>query len=69
VPYVICGDCELLTYSAALWAGTEECPRCGAPLPTVQRSEIVSLAGRAGLLDNRSSAGEMPGTSADGDDG
>jgi predicted amidophosphoribosyltransferase len=33
MPYVICDGCKLVTYSAALWACTEECPRCGAELP------------------------------------
>jgi hypothetical protein len=68
VPYVICGDCELLTYSAALWASTEECPRCGAPLPIVRRTELLSVAARAGLLDDRWRTDEALGTPAEGDD-
>ena len=37
MPYVICDGCKLVTYSAALWACTEECPRCGAELPRRSR--------------------------------
>lgn len=37
MPYVICDGCKLVTYSAALWASTEECPRCGSELPQRRR--------------------------------
>jgi hypothetical protein len=50
VPYVICEECGLTTYSAALWSGTEECPRCGTRLPVMRRALIVSLARAAGLM-------------------
>jgi hypothetical protein len=45
MPYVICSDCELLTYSAELWASTEHCPRCGAQQPTAERSAFVERDG------------------------
>ena len=32
MPYVICEDCQLKTYSAALYSTQEECPRCGRRL-------------------------------------
>ena len=37
VPYVICSDCRVTTYSAALWSGADECPSCGRPLPVRRR--------------------------------
>jgi hypothetical protein len=43
VPYVICEHCALQTYSAALWASTERCPRCGTELPVARRAALVSL--------------------------
>jgi hypothetical protein len=42
VPYVICGACRLVTYSAALWSGTDECPRCGSPLPFARRERLLA---------------------------
>jgi hypothetical protein len=59
MPYVICGACELVTYSAALWAGTDECPRCGTGLPSGRRSELLAVAMHDELshwLANRDSA-------------
>lgn len=38
MPYVICSDCHLTTYSAALWSGTDECPSCGRELPVPRPS-------------------------------
>jgi acetyl-CoA carboxylase beta subunit len=43
VPYVICEQCALQTYSAALWASTETCPRCGTELPIARRAVMVLL--------------------------
>ena len=42
MPYVVCERCELRTYSAALWASTEVCPRCGAELRSAGAT-VVSL--------------------------
>ena len=50
MPYVICAACRLRTYSAALWASTEECPRCGAHLPSARRTELFVAAARDELL-------------------
>jgi hypothetical protein len=36
VPYVVCPGCGLETYSAAGWAGVDDCPRCGRDLPAGQ---------------------------------
>jgi hypothetical protein len=36
VPYVLCSECGLQTYSAAGWAGIDDCPRCGRDLPATQ---------------------------------
>ncbi len=43
MPYVICEHCTLQTYSAALWASTETCPRCGTELPVARRAALVLL--------------------------
>jgi hypothetical protein len=43
VPYVICEHCTLQTYSAALWASIETCPRCGTELPVARRAALVLL--------------------------
>ena len=51
MPYLICEDCSLTTYSAALWSSTDECPHCGAALPVARRALAVSLARDAGLLE------------------
>ncbi len=32
--YLICPSCRLTTFSEALWNAVEECPRCGAPVPS-----------------------------------
>lgn len=61
MPYVICSRCELTTYSAALWSSTDECPHCGALLPSGDRAAMVSLARQAGLLDRSSHAGATGG--------
>jgi hypothetical protein len=45
MPYVICSDCELLTYSIELWASTEQCPRCGAAQPTERRAAVLAVTG------------------------
>jgi hypothetical protein len=50
VPYVICEECSLTTYSAALSSGAEECPHCGARLPVLRGALIVSLAREAALM-------------------
>ena len=42
--FVICRPCKVVTYSAALWAGTEECPRCGTTLPSDRRTEQLWVA-------------------------
>jgi hypothetical protein len=34
MPYVACPGCTLRTYSAAAWAETDDCPRCGRELPS-----------------------------------
>jgi hypothetical protein len=63
MPYVICGACELVTYSAALWASTDECPRCGTSLPSARRSELLAVAMQDELshwLSNPDSAPERP---------
>jgi hypothetical protein len=49
VPYVICGDCKVVTYSAELWAITDQCPRCDTPLPSGARAELLAVAARANL--------------------
>jgi hypothetical protein len=33
MPYVACPACGLPTYTAAAWAGTDQCPGCAAELP------------------------------------
>jgi tRNA(Ile2) C34 agmatinyltransferase TiaS len=38
MPYVTCPGCGLHTYSAAGWAGVDDCPRCGRDLPTTHES-------------------------------
>lgn len=51
MPYVICSDCQLLTYSATLWASTDECPRCGALLPSQRRSALLATGGEDPVID------------------
>jgi hypothetical protein len=46
MPYVICAECRVTTYSAALWSGTDECPSCGAHLAVGRRGGPAG----AGLL-------------------
>ncbi|HEU4657962.1 MAG TPA: hypothetical protein VFR97_10565 [Capillimicrobium sp.] len=43
MPYVICGRCQLRTYSAALWAATDVCPRCDSELPRPHGTVIARL--------------------------
>ena len=66
MPYVICAPCELRTYSAALWAATEVCPRCGTDLPRARRpavplSQHPRFRGRA-EQDRRLPLGRQPET-------
>jgi hypothetical protein len=42
MPYVSCARCQLRTYSAALWAATDVCPRCDSELPR-PRGTVISL--------------------------
>lgn len=49
MPYVSCKECGLMIYSAALWSGAEECPRCGVRLP-LRRATSLSLALERGLM-------------------
>jgi hypothetical protein len=44
MPYVICSDCRLVTYSTHLWATTEQCPHCARPLPTTERAGLLEAA-------------------------
>lgn len=50
MPYLICEECSLTTYSAALWSGTEDCPRCDTRLGVRRPALIVSLAREAGVM-------------------
>jgi hypothetical protein len=34
MPYIACPACGLPTYTAAAWAGTDQCPACAAELPS-----------------------------------
>jgi hypothetical protein len=36
MPYVICSNCELESYTAARFSTVDECGRCGAPLSGVR---------------------------------
>jgi hypothetical protein len=38
VPYIHCPSCGLRTFSVAYWSSTEECERCGEPLPRQSRA-------------------------------
>lgn len=50
MPYVICSECQVTTYSAALWSGTDECPSCGGRLPVARRHGVLSLSTQAGMV-------------------
>ena len=44
MPYVPCPRCNLRSYTAARYAGTDECPACGGPLsPTSAARRRASL--------------------------
>lgn len=59
MPYVICMRCGLSTYSAALWASTDVCPRCGTELPT-GRENVVSLRDHPRFRRRRQAAAQSP---------
>lgn len=66
MPYVVCARCQLRTYSAALWATTEVCPRCDSELP--RPATVIELAGHPRFARDRDTAAQ-PGrddVSADG---
>ena len=52
MPYVICAQCALRTYSAALWAATDVCPRCGSDLPR-PAGKVLSLSEHPGFRSAR----------------
>lgn len=68
MPYVICARCGLTTYSAALWSGGEECPRCGARIP-VRRRRDGSDGGPHSMIVHRERVVHDRGTSASADAG
>jgi hypothetical protein len=37
MPYVICSNCELESYTAARFSTVDECGRCGSPLSGAAR--------------------------------
>ena len=67
MPYVICAGCDLRTYSAALWASTEECPRCGTRLPSAQRIDLLVRAAQAELADLPSTGDDCARSLGEGD--
>ena len=68
MPYVICAQCGLTTYSAALWSGGEECPRCGARI-SVRRGADGSDGAPGSLLVHRARVVRGRSTSAPADAG
>lgn len=56
MPYVVCARCELRTYSAALWASTDVCPRCGSELP--RPATVIELAAHPRFARHRDTAPE-----------
>lgn len=66
MPYVICGACDLSTYSAALWASTDECPRCGVALPSARRTEWLAVALVEQIVDGSANGDERYGAATDG---
>ncbi|HEU4658673.1 MAG TPA: hypothetical protein VFR97_14180 [Capillimicrobium sp.] len=42
MPYLVCSDCHVTTYSAALFSGTDECPKCGCALPVRRHERSVT---------------------------
>jgi uncharacterized paraquat-inducible protein A len=67
MPYVICEACQLRTYSAALWASTDGCPRCGTELPRARRTAKLEGGARAHALVS-SSVGRAFDPFAESDD-
>lgn len=59
MPYVVCARCELRTYSAALWASTEVCPRCDSELPR-RRATVIELSEHPRFVRYGDTAGEPP---------
>jgi hypothetical protein len=51
MPYLLCSDCGLTTYSARLWVNTPHCPRCGHELPIAARARLLSRADRPPAAD------------------
>lgn len=47
MPFLLCSDCGLTTYSAELLATTPECPRCGRDLPTADGARVQAVGDRA----------------------
>jgi anti-sigma B factor antagonist len=45
MPYLNCQGCGLTIYSAATYATTDDCPRCGTPLHAVRRLPRLEAAG------------------------
>lgn len=56
MPYVICSECRVTTYSAALWSGSDECPSCGQALPVPRASAIAPADGAAPSLAAQTAA-------------
>jgi hypothetical protein len=65
VPYGICRACALVTYSAALWASTDECPRCGAGLHHGRRTEL-RLVSRQDHIAGQTVSSERPSSGRSG---
>ena len=59
MPYVPCPRCNLRSYTAARYAGTDECPACGGPLmPTSaarRRATLEVVTAQARRLAGRQS--------------
>jgi hypothetical protein len=51
MPYLLCSDCGLTTYSARLWVNTPHCPRCGHVLPSAARARLLARANPATTAD------------------
>jgi hypothetical protein len=51
MPYLLCSDCGLTTYSAKLWVDTPHCPRCGHELPIAARARLLARADSAPTPD------------------
>jgi hypothetical protein len=64
MPYLLCSDCGLTTYSARLWVNTPHCPRCGRELPIAARTRL--LAGADPVLAADDIAATTPAVALDG---